>query len=397
MRHRQSLALMSFCTLVAAGCAPKATPIAPGVTFQPDEKEQRLWRAGEKDAAILRSKGILLEDPALHEYVNSVMGRLLKPSREAYAPLTCRVYIINSAVVNAFALPQGDIFLHAGILGRIRSEAQLAMLLGHEITHSTHRHSYLEREDAYARLATASYVSVLSAVGGGNVSKTVSKLSWLVTQAGVSGYSRDKEREADSEGLRLIARAGYDPAEGARLFQNMLEAADPKELQYNALYATHPKMKERVADCTALARELPAELLNDAKETGADRYANAAAFLIHEDMERQIARGKYELAESTVRFLLAQRPGDAIAHAYQGEICRARGRKEDAVEAREAYLKAIELDAGQPVALRGLGFLCVKQGAKADAVRYLEAYLAADQDARDAAYVRQTIERLKQQ
>ncbi len=396
MRIQQVPMAMLISIPLLAGCAPKTVaPIGPGATYQPDEKEQRIWQVCERDSKILQSKGVLREDPALDEYVNSVLARLLKPDKAAYRPLTARVYVIETPVVNAFALPQGDIFLHSAILGRIRSEAQLAMLLGHEITHSTHRHAYQACEDTYARTATASYVTVLSTVGGGNVAKMVSGLSSLVTLAGISGYSRDREREADTGGLTLMAQAGYDPAEGAAFFQNILDAANKKDLRYNALYATHPKMKERLEDCTELAKERLPTLPANATDKGVDRYINTASALIYEDIERQIARGKYAIAESSVVFLLENRPDDATAHAYKGEICRARNTGNDLTHAREAYARAIELDANQAVALRGMGFLCLKGGSKDEAIKYLRAYVSSAPDATDAAFVRQTISNLE--
>jgi len=395
MRTRRILPVPVMLILPLVGCAPKAvSPIGPGSTFQPEEKEQRLWQVAERDSRILQSKGILREDRALDEYVNSVLARLLKPDEAAYKPLTARVYVINCPVVNAFALPNGDIFLHSAILGRIRNEAQLTMLLGHEITHSIHRHAYQEYEDAYARTATASYVSVLSTVGGGDVANMVSGLSALVTQAGISGYSRDKERESDRGGLTLMSYAGYDPAEGAKFFQNILDAADKKDLRFNALYATHPKMQQRLEVCTELAKEMLPNLPGNAKDKGTDRYIKAATPLIHADIERQIARGKYTLAESSVLFLLENQPNDATAFAYRGEICRARNGNNDLKQAREAYTKAIALDDKQSVALRGLGFLCLKEGAKGEAVKYLKAYVSSSPNATDRAYVQQTINNL---
>lgn len=366
------MALLGFAGLCAfSGCAPKAVPpIGPGTTFQPDEKEQRLWQVAANDSQILRSKGILLEDEALHAYINAVMERILKPDRQAYSPLTARVYVIDCPVVNAFALTNGDVFLHAGILGRMQNEAQLAMLLGHEIAHAIHRHLPQKMEDAYGRTAALSYISVLSTVGGENVYKLATGLSSMVTEAGISGYSRDKEREADSTGLRLVADADYDPMAAAQCFLRVLEATDSKDQHYNALYATHPKMKERLEVCTELAQAMHSEAM-DAKDIGADRYVAAAGLLIHEDIERHIAQGKYHLAESSARYLLEKRPDDAVAWAYLGEMYRARGNEEDIASACAAYLRAVRLDETQAVALRGLGFSYLKTGDKKKAAEYL--------------------------
>src|SRR5262249_16243918 len=154
---------------------------------------------------------------------------ILSQNRQAYAPLDAIVSILDAPSTNAFTFPHGEIFVHTGMLGRLRNEAQLAMLLGHEITHATNRHTFQEHQDLYARRGASAYIGVISALGGGNVHDAVSGLGTLLTLAAVTGYSREKESEADRTGMLLMAQAGYRPSQGPEMFERMLAAADRAE------------------------------------------------------------------------------------------------------------------------------------------------------------------------
>lgn len=112
-----------------AGCSQRVTPFGPGYIVEPDEDERRLWKTSQGDSEAIKVSGKLLRDTELEAYLNAILDRLLGEHRNAYLPLRPRVYILDSPSENAFALPHGGIYVHSGILGRIRSEAQLAMLL----------------------------------------------------------------------------------------------------------------------------------------------------------------------------------------------------------------------------------------------------------------------------
>lgn len=392
-RIKSGLAVVGI-LLVVTGCVSRITPIGPGFIYEPDEEEKRLWDSSRGFAAILRVPGVIYEDAELQEYVQGVLHRVLGNNLTPYLPLKPRVSFVDSTVTQAFALGHGDIFLHSGILGRIRNEAQLALLLGHEITHSTHRHVYQRSEDRYARRGTLSYLSVLSALGGGNIHKMVSGVGSVITEAAIAGFSRDNERESDQVGLILIAQAGYDPREGAKLWQQMLDATDRKDRNRHFMYASHPKMKDRVKTSGRLVERMPPELIEQATDVGRDRYVAAAGHMILEEARTHITRGKFDLAERTLLFLRDAMPDNAEPLSVLGDLCRARAKSGDAERAVNAYEQSIELDSGIASAHLGLGFTFVKTGQKVKALDHLRRFLELDPDAVNADYVRDFITNL---
>jgi predicted Zn-dependent protease len=381
--------------LSAVGCGPKVTPIGPGFVYEPDEREQRLWVASQKESEGLQSGGAMHRDPQLEAYMQTVLERVLGNNLQAYVPLKPRVWVIDSPLSNAFSLCNGDLYLHTGILGRLRNEAQLAMLLGHEIAHSTHRHMHQRTEQIYASTGTNSYIAVLSAIGGSNVRSLISGVSQIVTIAAISGYSRDKEEEADQVGLTLMAQAGYDPREGAKMFEAMALAADKDASDESFLYATHPKMESRVRSCNKLVSRLPPELLANAKEIGEEAYLTSAIELIRDEVERYIAQGKYDLALQTLVFLKGARPNDERGLVLLGDLYRARNDAEDVEQCRQAYEEALRINDSCADAQKGLGFLYVREQDKDRATKHLQKYLDLKPSAPDIPYVRQYLLRLQ--
>lgn len=390
-------ALLTGLISACAGCTSRITPIGSGADFSPDEREKRLWEVSADITASLRVPGIIYDDPELESYIQGLVERLLGREPSRYRPLRVRVFIIDSPIPNAFALPDGTIFVHSGVLGRMRDEAQLALLLGHELTHATHRHAYQALENAYAGTGTLSYLSVLSSLGGGHIQRLVSGTAAFVTQAAISGYSRRQEREADRVGLLLAASAGYDPRAAAGLWEQMLETAEPRNREASFLYATHPKMKERVEDSRKLIEQLSPDLLLNAKDTGREHYVAATQSLILREVRTHIALGKFDPAARTLAFLTETVPKDARPLGILGDLYRARAAEGDLKRAISSYHAALELDCDLPEAHRGLGYAYMQEASKPKAVRCLQRYLELTPQAEDAEYVRTCIQRLTEE
>ena len=144
--HARSLLLgraISFAALVLllfVGCASTvAPPIEQG--FSLDEDESRLWDRSADERKRLERSGLLHEDEDLALYVTEVALRV--QPQNTRTPLPLSVKILRDPRINAFALPDGTIYLHTGMLARMENEAQLATVLGHEMAHVFRRHALL--------------------------------------------------------------------------------------------------------------------------------------------------------------------------------------------------------------------------------------------------------------
>ena len=226
---------------------------------------------GQTTAAKMISMFGLDEDPARVKYVNLV-GQTV--ARQAPRAVNYKFGILDSEIVNAFALPGGYIFITRGALANMKNEAELAGALAHEVAHVDGRH--VEKE-VRAKKATAwAAEEGSSRLPGpaelGNIAKNIA--TNLVTLK----YSRDKEDEADQKGTDYATRAGYAPL-GLRDFLQTLAAAEAagegkREL---ALWGTtHPPLKDRVARLTKIGEKAGSGQVLEERYTAHVDFAQAS-------------------------------------------------------------------------------------------------------------------------
>ena len=166
------------------------------------------------------------------------------------------VSVVQSDQVNAFCLPGGKIVVYTGIIPVAKSEAGLAVVMGHEIAHATLRHG---SERVLQQQTTNTFLQGVNFSMGDMDYNQRRQLMGLIGAGAQVGYilpfSRDHESEADSTGLRYMARAGYDPREAVTFWQRM-SAQSGKSSQPQFL-STHPANATRIE---RLKEELPAAL-----------------------------------------------------------------------------------------------------------------------------------------
>ncbi|MBT6118026.1 MAG: M48 family metalloprotease [Rhodospirillaceae bacterium] len=252
MTRNRAIALVALGLLALGACATNPTTGERGFTgFMSPEQEARIGR-GEHPKILLEFGGAY-RDPALRDYVARIGQRLAAVSEMPDLGFTFTV--LNSDIVNAFALPGGYVYVTTGLLALAGSEAELAGVLGHEIGHITARHS----AQRYSRAVLAPLGTGL--VGAATGSQGLAETGAVLAQGVLAGYSREQESEADILGTRYLARAGYDTGamagflakmEGYSVFTDAL--AGRSDGDRYSLFATHPRTAARVEDAIRVAR-----------------------------------------------------------------------------------------------------------------------------------------------
>ena len=155
------------------------------------------------------------------------------------------VTVFKDDQVNAFALPGGKIGVYSGLLDVAETDDQLATVIGHEVGHVLADHG---NERVSQQAATQGGLQVVSAflggAGGGGGSQAIMSALGLGAQVGILlPFSRTQESEADTVGLELMARAGFDPRQSVQLWQNMAAAGGEKPAEF---MSTHPSNESRI-------------------------------------------------------------------------------------------------------------------------------------------------------
>ena len=212
----------------------------------------------EQHPKILEEFGGRYDDLGLSDYVESIGEFLVQTSETPDASFTFT--ILNSPLVNAFALPGGYVYVTRGILSLASNEAELAGVIAHEIGHVTARHGASRAGNSV--LANIG-LGVLGVVTGDRV---LTKIGQLGAAAVLQSHSRGDEFEADRAGVRYLSRAGFT-ADAMSSFLSKLEAHSRLEAQIKGVprdqgfdfLATHPRTADRVARAIQLAKNQSAK------------------------------------------------------------------------------------------------------------------------------------------
>ncbi|TWT75377.1 M48 family metallopeptidase [Allorhodopirellula solitaria] len=201
------------------------------------------------DAAMqsMTLEGPQVEDPVIVDAMQSIVDRL--EPQAAVEGFQFKVHVVDSPMVNAFALPGGNIVVYTGLIRSATSAEQVAAVLAHEMAHVTLRHG-LQR--AGQSLGIWAGMSLLI----GDVSGLMGAGVDLFQTASANQYSRQHENEADREGVRMLQAADIDPAAMTQLFAAInKEQGDLPEIF--AWISTHPDDASRIAQVEALIQKLP--------------------------------------------------------------------------------------------------------------------------------------------
>jgi len=239
--------------LLVAGCTSMpdfkqvALP-APPTTAMPE----RPTATEREHARILASYGGAYENPRLQTLIEQTVDRLVAASERP--DLKYKVTILNSPAINAFALPNGQLYVTRGLIALANDRAELASVLAHEMGHVIAHHAAIREEQAKQAAIVAHVVSdVLSDPNAGALALAKSKLT-------LAAFSRAQEFEADGIGVGIAARAGFDPFGASRFLGDMQRNADLKSGGGNPdartldFLAGHPATPERVKNALAVAR-----------------------------------------------------------------------------------------------------------------------------------------------
>lgn len=386
--------------------------------------------------------GLVLIDEATNRYLARI-GKTLVPRGLELENVEWKFRALRDPVPNAFALPNGSIYVSTGLLALMDNESQVAAVLAHEITHVLRRHTYLQNRSNRKKILAINIINavgVWNPVGGvaGAVIGIIATISPFIVVATIFGYSRDLEREADLKGVELMMNAEYPPEEMVKAFK--LLSNDIEGEQLHLFYNDHPELQDRIKFVstylgTRANTITPAMELNREKNA----YFTRAEAIMRHDIQLAINAARFRTAVYLAQRLVEFHPDSSedtfwLAEAYRALGPRSpqlsekeltSGAKKDAAKKRakrtpeeeerdllateagqqnwqtnqqkaeELYLRALAMDSPAPATHRGLGMLYEKLGRKADAINQYEKYLELAPSAIDHERIQRRVETLR--
>jgi beta-barrel assembly-enhancing protease len=391
-----ALAVLMTGTSFAGPPRPAAGPvIAP-----PSPEEAHRLDAASRDLEIrIERTGRLYGRVEVDAYMNGIADRLLAAAPESPSQ-SVRVRAVKDSFANAFVLPNGDVFVTTELLCDLDSEAEVAAILSHEIVHFTRQHALQEMRDQKHKTALShgfgNTLGLLVTIVAARYGASVTQIGMIPqnaldvwTVASVAGYSRDLEREADRDGLRHMAAAGYDVSAAVRAFEKLAAAAPDAGNSTPVKYASHPKLAERIQSAQALVN---GELLG---ATAADRYVGHDEYRAHvagielDQVLVLVESGNIERASRLIQAEVAN--NDSARAAYlEGNVANLTVPRTPQTEAHAlaAYTRSTMLPGTPPASFRQIGILQRERGDPAAAMVAFQTYLERAPGAADAPLIK---------
>lgn len=384
-------------TFAAGGASAKddVAPPPPPYTdlYQPQGTDEiGIWQLDDEREKALIASSVLLRDESLTGYARQILCDTVGEDRCG----ATRVYIIREPTFNATMSPNGTMRVFTGLLLRVRNEAELGAVLGHEFGHFENRHTleqFLNHRRGTDLLAWSALLLSIAPSRQGYRSQRDLELS---VYGGHYRFKRNQEREADLLGLGYLNRSAYRPQAAADVWVRLMSEREASarslgkrrpDFERVAFFASHPPQAQRASYLAALAE--PEGTLRD---DGAERYRERLAPYLPLFLDDQIKVNDFGATEYIINSL-AETGWTAELYYARAELFRQRGNQRDLVNAAESYRLAIAQDEDMAKAYRGLGLSLYRTGDRVAGADALRTFLELEPQAPDAAMIRMLVRR----
>jgi beta-barrel assembly-enhancing protease len=353
--------------------------------FRPsDSDEKGFWQLVDRMEEDTKKSNFLIRDAALNAYVKDLTCKLAGN----FCP-DVRVYVSRTPDFNAFMTPNGMMMVWSGLLLRMRNEAQLAAVLGHEVGHYLRRHTMRRFREMRSKSAWMPFLTIPAAVFGGQLAGAAVELALV---GSIFANSRGDETEADRIGVRLMSRNKLDPREASKIWGNLLAEMDAaaiargkkKAQRPTGMFQTHPAPSDRI-----VALDKDAGVLFTAEagfDDGKERYRAAMKPFRVGFLEDQVKLADFGATDYLVKALASDGWDGELKYAA-AENHRLRNQGEDTAQAVGLYTEALAFKDAPAEAHRGLGYALIRQGQRDAAKPHLQRYLEMKPTAPDRAMI----------
>ncbi len=379
MSRWRGLLAMAMTALLASGCATQViVDVKPGEQPALDTEEAGFWMQMDRIERSVRTSGRVVRDRELNAYLREIFCDL--------SPDYCgdiRLYIVRSPGFNATMMANGTMQLWTGMLLRVQNEAQLAAVLGHELTHYLRRHTLQKWRDIRAKTDALVFFQFATAVVGLGI---VGVVAQVATLGSIQAFNREQERESDRIGFEMMAKAGYEPEEAPRIWDALVAEKEASERPRGSIFfASHPTSEERRETLAEMAAAYP----TTAAELGRNRYLAMTAGFRGGWLRDELRQRDPGALQVVLDNLMESGANLGELYYYQGELHRLRAEAEegDADKALTAYEKAIDLGGAPPEVHRALGLIHWSAKRQSEAKLAFETYLSAAVEATDRAMI----------
>ena len=365
------------------GGAKNVENIKPEERPSIESVEAGLWMQMNNYEEQLKTSGSRVKDKNLDKYLKDLLCALTVYCKDI------RVYVLDIPYFNAFMAPNGMMVVWTGLLLRVENEAQLSAVIGHEAGHYIKRHSLKAWLDAKARTDLMALLSIGLAVGGVPGGGDIFNITQLLQAGIMAKHSRDNEREADEIGLDALIKAGYDPDEAPKVWENIIKEMELGENKKPpAFLASHPNPKERIKN---LQEQTKGYSKIERKKNKENLKKIIQPYLKKWIRNEIRVNNKIEQTEFVFSKVFNDTNNLYLLKFYQGEIYRLKKDEEKNKKAIKLYRDSIKENKDFPDVYRELGLLLLKENKNNEAKEKLKKYVDLAPNAKDVEIVKSYI------
>jgi len=371
---------LTGCTTPIGG-AKKVEDIKPKETPSIETIEAGLWMQMNNYEEKLKTSGSRIKDKNLEKYLKNILCNL--------TPNYCkdiRVYVQDMPYFNAFMAPNGMMVVWTGLLLRAQNEAQVAAVIGHEAGHYIKRHSLKAWLDAKSRMDLMAILAIGLSVGGVPAGGDIFNLTQLLQVGFMAKHSRDNEREADKIGLDFLIKAGYDPKEAPKIWENIIKEMELGEVNKPLTFlASHPAPEERIENLKKQTQDYENIETKKNEKKLKEKTSPHLKKWIKDEMR---LKNKVEQTEFVLDLVYGDNKNEYLLKFYKGEIYRLRGDIENNFQkAIDLYKESIKLKDDFADVYRELGLLQFKIEKDNEAKKNLQNYLKHSKNPKDKSII----------
>lgn len=296
----------------AAGCA--SNPVTGQMQLMLLSEDSEIKLDHENSPHQFSTDYGIIQDTALNSYIKETGKRLAAISHRPQMPYLCQC--VNAVYINAYAFPGGSIAITRGMLLKLKNEAELAAVLGHELGHVNARHTAQQMSKGLLTQAIVGTIALAAGTQSEGLGRVASELGMFGAGALLASYSREHEREADALGMEYAVKAGYGPDGCVGVMEMLNQISKQRNASVNILFATHPMSDERYRTAVTMAsQQYSAARKNPLYR---ERYMDNTARLrtikdaieAMQKGEEEMAKQKYPAAEDLFEKALQKAPED---------------------------------------------------------------------------------------
>jgi predicted Zn-dependent protease len=238
----------------AAGFLALGVAVALGISACGVSQQQEV-ELGQQESAQIQQQLPLVQDAVINQYVSALGNQIA--SKTSRADLQWQFYVVNTDVVNAFALPGGIVYVNRGVLERADRMDELAGVMAHEIEHVVRRHSVKQMEQMQGANVGVALACSLTNVCNNQAAAAAINVGGTAIFA---KFSRTDEVQADEGGFRNVINAGINPEGMLSFFQKLLaeEQQSGSSGAASSWFSDHPGTQDRIQDIQNMLSQVPA-------------------------------------------------------------------------------------------------------------------------------------------